>query len=356
MPRGPHFLLFACIGFALSLSFLASVYQVHNLSFAPWTKFSELFFGTLRVEKTYPDSAIFVGDVMLARDVERKIRLYKQDPFAHTHDLFTDATYVVGNFEAAIPEHHTPTKDNTFIFSVDSDLAARLKPAGFTHLSLANNHSLDFGESGYAHTRSSLASSGLTVFGHEATTSLDISVATILLDKQAVAIVGINFVTKQLDVQAVTDLVATLEKQTNQQLVYVHWGNEYQLKHTKQQEELAHALIEAGADAVIGNHPHVAQDIEVYEGVPIFYSLGNFVFDQYFSQDVQEGLMLTVSVVDTKLQFTLTPITSLGTPATPREMEGQQKDDLIARILRTSSPEVATYFDPAVLAISPQID
>ena len=127
-------------------------------------------------------------------------------------------------------------------------------------------------------------------------------------------------------------------------------------KHPKQQEELAHALIEAGADAVIGNHPHVAQDIEVYEGVPIFYSLGNFVFDQYFSQDVQEGLMLTVSVVDAKLQFTLTPVTSLGTPATPREMEGQQKDDLIARILRTSSPEVATYFDPAVLAISPQID
>src|SRR5690606_37322647 len=80
--------------------------------------------------------------------------------------------------------------------------------------------------------------------------------------------------------------------------------------HTTVQESLAHILIERGIDAVVGHHPHVVQDIAIYKGAPIFYSLGNFIFDQYFSSEVQEGALLEVHIENTSVVFRVIPIES----------------------------------------------
>lgn len=84
-------------------------------------------------------------------------------------------------------------------------------------------------------------------------------------------------------------------------IVSMHWGEEYKLINSPAQQKLAHQLIEAGADLIIGHHPHVVQNIEKYQGKLIFYSLGNFIFDQYFSSDTQQGLAVGLEIYPDRL-------------------------------------------------------
>ncbi|KKW47589.1 MAG: hypothetical protein UY99_C0026G0019 [Parcubacteria group bacterium GW2011_GWA1_59_11] len=89
--------------------------------------------------------------------------------------------------------------------------------------------------------------------------------------------------------------------------VNIHWGEEYQKKSNARQREIAHALADAGADLLVGHHPHVAQEIEVYRGKAIFYSLGNFIFDQYASADTKEGLLVRMSLTPGEVRYELLP-------------------------------------------------
>ncbi|HFC36337.1 MAG TPA: hypothetical protein ENJ49_01525, partial [Candidatus Moranbacteria bacterium] len=91
-------------------------------------------------------------------------------------------------------------------------------------------------------------------------------------------------------------------------VVYSHWGREYKLVNSERQQKLAHQFIDAGADLIIGAHPHVVQPIEIYKNKAIFYSLGNFVFDQYFSDNVRSILGVGVLLENKKIKFTLIPL------------------------------------------------
>lgn len=90
--------------------------------------------------------------------------------------------------------------------------------------------------------------------------------------------------------------------------MFVYWGNEYQAKPKPQQVDLAHAWIDVGTDVVIGHHPHWVQSVEDYNGAPIFYSLGNFIFDQYWSQKTQEGLVVGITIDQANVSAELFPI------------------------------------------------
>ena len=79
-------------------------------------------------------------------------------------------------------------------------------------------------------------------------------------------------------------------------VVYTHWGDEYELIPNGGQIDLAHQFVDSGADIVIGTHPHVIQSKEVYKGAYIYYSLGNFIFDQYFNEDVRCGAVITFNL------------------------------------------------------------
>ncbi len=84
-------------------------------------------------------------------------------------------------------------------------------------------------------------------------------------------------------------------------VVSLHWGNEYETSHNSEQERIARALIDAGAQLVIGHHPHVIQTVAEYGGGYIAYSLGNFVFDQNFSPETKTGLLLKVTLKDKRI-------------------------------------------------------
>lgn len=318
---------------ALFCSYLYVVLPPH------WT-LSLLSAATGAITSNADEYAIFVGDVLLARDVEKKIDDQGVDPFSAFHTLFQGATFVVGNFEAAIPEVHQPTKAGEMVFSVRSDLVSLLQRAGFTHLSLANNHTLDQGGAGYKNTKQVLEQSGLTPFGHQRIVEPEVSTTYVTLSNTQVALIGLNIVNSKIPDDVLKNVITDAGQYSDLQIVYIHWGEEYQLTHTKEQERVAMLLVDYGVDAVIGDHPHVVEDIAIYKDAPIFYSLGNFLFDQYFDDDVQQGLALKMHIVSGQLHFDLIPVTSLGTPIKPRIMSGDERSAFWEALQRRSSADL----------------
>ena len=92
----------------------------------------------------------------------------------------------------------------------------------------------------------------------------------------------------------------------------MHWGNEYQQKFSQRQQAIAHGLIDAGVDVVVGSGPHVLQPVEVYKGKAIFYSLGNFIFDQDWSKATQQGAVIGARIEGKEISYYLLPISMLN--------------------------------------------
>lgn len=258
---------------------------------------------------TRSPTLLFGGDVMLARQVERFIRSEGYDyPFVGLTDVFASYDSVLVNFEATVPRTHVPTPSMGFSFSVAEDIASSLSNFGVTHIGLANNHAYDFGSKGYENARMVLTRAGMTPFGHpEHVTPSEVVVITV--GDLDVAIIPVHSVFKEYyeeDLRAAFLSAST----TDYQIVYVHWGTEYEPVHDPAQERMAKRMIALGADAVVGHHPHVVQDIARYGDALVFYSLGNLIFDQYWNQEVRTGLLLGLRETDGGLTFTLIPTQS----------------------------------------------
>lgn len=264
--------------------------------------------------KTTPSVTIlFVGDMMFDRFIREQGERMGYDFIVESvKPLFQDVDIAVGNLEGTITSNqsvsigtHRDDGLQHFVFTFDPFVAKTLKQMGFTLVSLANNHSLNLGVDGVAQTRQYLSQNTITYFGDP----LDASKYATSINKNNIhiAFIGYNqfgsptaFETeKELDRLATTSDV---------QIVFAHWGEEYEHNPTYYQQELAHRFIDHGADMVIGAHPHVIQTQETYKNVPIYYSLGNFIFDQYFREDVRCGLVLKVTVEKQALQFTITDV------------------------------------------------
>ena len=105
-------------------------------------------------------------------------------------------------------------------------------------------------------------------------------------------------------------IISVLASATDMVIVNMHWGREYEHQYNKRQQEIAQALVDRGADMIIGHHPHVVQGMEIYHNKPIFYSLGNFIFDQYFSADTQEELAVEAVIDGEGMELVLHPLKS----------------------------------------------
>ena len=108
-------------------------------------------------------------------------------------------------------------------------------------------------------------------------------------------------------------------------VLYAHWGEEYRERPGQTIEEQAHQLIEAGADLIIGSHPHVIQSTELYQGKKIYYSLGNFLFDQYFSPETQKGLLVVLTIDPKTRAFSFQDLTVQMASGAPLVLEGKLK-------------------------------
>lgn len=286
------------------------------------------------------ENLLLVGDIMLARQVERYMRAEGLDyPFREISGLLASSTYVLGNFEASVPQVHVPTPSMGFQFSVAEDIARSLTSAGITHVGLANNHAHDFGREGYAHAIAVLRDAGMVAHGSPARVAPE-DVMLIPLGETILAVVPIYAVVSYPNDAELEDAFAYAEAEGDITIPYIHWGNEYELVHHRGQEAFAQRLIALGADMIVGHHPHVVQDIQVYEGVPVFYSLGNFIFDQYWNAEVRGGLALDVSSHEGSMEVELIPLQSVER-SMPGVLKGEARETFLEALALRSDPTLA---------------
>jgi poly-gamma-glutamate synthesis protein (capsule biosynthesis protein) len=275
-------------------------------------------FALIPAQPRGPDpSVIFAGDIMLDRSVARHAMASSTDAlFAGVLPLMAGADARVANIEGAITTNPSIAQvDNTILhFTFDPELArAALAPLNLSAASLANNHSYDFGIKGYESTRSYLEAWGIKAFGHPynaraLSTAIDVR-------GMHVCLVGYHSLYDATTTEVVGE-IARLRPECDKVVVFAHWGVEYEPVADAAQVSEAHEFIDAGADLVMGAHPHVVENVEEYRGKAIFYSLGNFMFDQDFSWATTHGLIVRVAFGATSTAFKLTPITIKGEEAT----------------------------------------
>lgn len=243
---------------------------------------------------------IFVGDIMLARHVDFLSKQAKDEeyPFFKIKDFLAGADFTVANLEGPIIKDYFVVPNNTVRFSFAPNKAEILAAVGFDYLSQANNHTNDPYLGAETETKEYLNKNNIIGFGQNKNSGQDKAVR-ISKNGQEINLFGLYDFGGDFDPAKAKANILSQTEGGVLDIVFVHWGLEYQTKHSASQEKLAHALIDGGVDLIIGHHPHVVQDIEQYKNKYIFYSLGNFIFDQYFSVNTQQGLALKL-ILDSK--------------------------------------------------------
>jgi poly-gamma-glutamate capsule biosynthesis protein CapA/YwtB (metallophosphatase superfamily) len=257
---------------------------------------------------------LFVGDVMLSRAVGSRMQVQSDWslPFHLVADDLRKADFRFCNLECPLSDlgrnlHHL------YSFRADPRAIEGLKTAGFDLVSQANNHTYDWGQAALVDSLERLHAAGIKTVGAGqnilaahypllvrvgglrmaflAYVSIEPSEAAAGVDRPGVA---------WLDpAQALTD-IRLARPLADMVIVCPHWGVEYALKPTREQVDIAHQMIDAGADMIVGSHPHVVQPVEKYHDRWIAYSLGNFIFDQE-APNTHRGLMLKVTVRDRQI-------------------------------------------------------
>lgn len=268
---------------------------------------------------TEPITLVAFGDMMLDRYVWTLMQQNGLDyPFEHFPELLDsmlttdngerlpDPDFTFANLEGPISDSPYVNPGTAMVFNFKPEVIPTLQKYGFNLFSLANNHAYDMGVDGAQQTRDHLAAASLNYFG-DALALNEHTAWTTTTKGTTLTFLGFNdTVQDHLDYEAATELIRSHEATSDFTIVSIHWGIEYRTVPTSEQVEHAHAFVQAGADVILGHHPHVieysstdaiADWADGPDGSrPIYYSMGNFIFDQYFQKEVQEGLGLTITL------------------------------------------------------------
>ena len=266
------------------------------------------------IDLTYTTTILTAGDIMLDRNVfllTQEAGDYEH-PFKLIGNFLEEPDLTVVNLEGPVTDFKSVANGTTnrMTFTFSTNFLDPLKKY-FDVVSLANNHTHNFGEAGIEQTKNNLTEKEIKFFGGPYNKPENLS-TIIESNNIKIGFVGYHQLIGS-GFEEVVEEIKNIEDKTDFTIAMPHWGHEYQTtKPSYMQKEEAHAMIDAGADVVLGGHPHVIQPIEEYNNKIIFYSLGNFVFDQYFSTDTMQGL--TVKTILTKkdnittVKYTLHPI------------------------------------------------
>jgi len=257
---------------------------------------------------------IFVGDIMLA-DLPGKAIEDGKDPFADFAEVFSRADLVVGNLECVIATKGKAV-DKSWTFRAHPRVLPFLKKH-FDAVSLANNHTGDFGHEAFLEQLDFLKAADIKNFGGGKNLADARRPLILEVNGLRLALLGYNEFRPQafaatdtapgvawsFDEHVVADIeTARAEHKADFVIPFMHWGWEYYGEPNDRQKTLARLMIDAGADMVIGAHPHVTQGAEEYKGKLIVYSLGNFVFDGFVRPEALKGWLLRFEVTKDGLQ------------------------------------------------------
>jgi poly-gamma-glutamate synthesis protein (capsule biosynthesis protein) len=311
--------------FTLSVVFLSGNYYLYSFKNRDFSKNQEIPNNQSQGEKEFLDfsdqkkklsqiseevSLIAVGDISFSRGVERIVKKQKDInyPFLKIRDYLKGADLVFGNLETPITQG-PEIPDFKMIFRSNPGTEQALKYAGFSVLSLANNHTLNFGKQGIKDTFNYLTKTGIKYVG--AGNNKQEANQPVYVEKKGIKFAFLAYNdsdvvpasyeatynragTAFMRIERMIKAVEEAKQKADFVIISMHAGTEYTQKPNNSQVNFAHAAIEAGADLIIGHHPHVVQVMEKYKEKYIFYSLGNFVFDQPQSQETKEGLVIKV--------------------------------------------------------------
>ncbi len=251
-------------------------------------------------------SLFVLGDIMLDRYIRQSIDSHTPDyPFENIKSLLASHDLLIANLEGPITgSAPQPLDPNNTVFTFDPEVIPALDKLGFDAFSLANNHSYDYGSDGFQETKARLTEAGIDTFGDYFNRESLSLVRTVR--GMRIGLVGYHGLKSGLE--NVLSEIDRLRPEVDKLIVFSHWGSEYQTDFNSTQQTAAHSFIDRGADLVLGSHPHVIQPIEVYQDKAVFYSLGNFIFDQTFSEATQRGLALQVELADRETKFVIVPL------------------------------------------------
>ena len=252
-----------------------------------------------------------VGDVMLDRGVEYKIRETGNNdfrfPFLKISSYLRGADLLFGNLESVVSDKGKKV-GSIYSFRADPRAVEGLVYAGFDVLSVANNHVFDYGREAMEDSFFRIKEAGMEYVGGGLTENSARQGVVKEVRGTKISFLGynnqgspywkaegnksgINWISEEI----AGDIKEAKEK-SDLIVVSFHYGTEYQEIPSETQKKFSYLAIDSGADLVVGHHPHVIQPVEKYKKGWIAYSLGNFVFDQYFSEKTMKGLLLEITI------------------------------------------------------------
>jgi gamma-polyglutamate biosynthesis protein CapA len=266
----------------------------------------------------------FVGDIMMGRHVEKVTNYHGQNYlFKYVEPYFKNSDYVTGNFEHPVTNRNDYPKADKYIhLQTTADSVITLKDMNFSVLNIANNHTMDFGEMGLKDTLDTFEDVHLDFVG--AGVNLNDAMQRISyheINGLTIATLGFTdaygkgFKASEnrggilpLEPSIFIPMIADAKKNSDIVIVHAHWGQEYDNEASPRQREFARSMVEAGADIIIGHHPHVLSNIEIYNDSVIFYSLGNFIFDQGWTRTKSSAIVQYKLFENGTGRFEITPL------------------------------------------------
>jgi poly-gamma-glutamate synthesis protein (capsule biosynthesis protein) len=306
-------------------------------------------------------TATVVGDVMLARRVGA--RMTAAGDFAAalrpTAARLSSADLTVGNLESTLSRLGAPRQGGDS-FGADPRVRRGLRLAGFDVLSLANNHTGDFGSGALIDTVDRVAAARIAPVG--AGRNLDRARRPAVVERNGIkfGFLAFNAIGEtpaagrdnpgaarirmpprtgplnEADLRAMRSAVRRLDASVDVVLVLPHWGGQYTNRPEPAQRRVARALIDAGADLIVGGHPHWVQGVELYRDRLIAHSLGNYVFDMDFSRQTREGVILELTFWGSELKAAEFVPVVIGSDFAPRMVTGRTAEPILRRIWQTS--------------------
>ena len=308
-----------------------------------WVRYACVSLFCLSCQAKEGMSILFGGDVMLDRGIRAQIHSrgvgYLTEGISST---FKSVDYTIVNLECPATNIQAPLSKK-FVFRADPEWLADLRHEGVTHCIVANNHSYDQGRDGLISTEENLVNANLASIGYG--TNQQSACEPVLLQRNGVSVAVFASVTLPLEswmyledlpgmCQATIDdlvvAIASYKKDHPETFVIVtlHWGIEYQPHPTRVQRDQARDLIKAGADAIVGHHPHVVQSYEILDGKPVFYSIGNLIFDNP-NPLTHDGILVRLNFKKDTSDFEIIPYHTSDNK--PLLMTGESREDFLLK-------------------------
>lgn len=295
-----------------------------------------------------------VGDIMPTARVLPFIKKHGFDyPYRATSTLLKSGDVVIGNMEAPLTRSGERFEEKKFTFKAPVETATALKKAGFTHLSLANNHMMDYGLEGLDSTLKALDGAGINYAGAGENIRAARKSTTYEVKGKKIAFLSYSktypvefYATKNKGgtapgyVSYVKRDISKARKNSDIVIVAFHWGAEKMDSPKDYQRELARISIDSGANIVLGHHPHVLQGIEYYGNGIIFYSLGNFAFGSY-SKSSTESIVARIAIGDngiSRVEALPLNVNNYEVHFQPELLRGEKGEQIISRLSLLSEP------------------